>query len=70
MIEITIKNQDVQKRQTFLVSWYRVSSVWLTAPSTLLIELVLREKDEYTCAINVLTCVEQPAPQQRTGSAL
>ena len=42
IIEITVKNQDVQN--AFLVSWYHVSSVWLTAPSTSLIELVLREK--------------------------
>ena len=42
-IKITVKNQDVQKRQSFLVSWYHVSFVWVIAPSTLLIELVLRE---------------------------
>ena len=36
-------NQDVQKRQSFLVSWYHVSFVWVIASSTLLIELVLRE---------------------------
>ena len=43
LIKITVKNQDVQKRQSFPVSWYHVSFVWVIAPSTLLIELVLRE---------------------------
>ena len=63
-IKITVKDQDVQKRQNFLVSWYHVSFIWLTAPSTLLIELTLREKHEDTCTINVLSCDEQPAPPQ------
>ena len=63
-IKITVKDQDVQKRQNFLVSWYHVSFIWLTAPSTLLIELTLREKHEDTCTINVLSCDKQPAPPQ------
>ena len=27
IVEITVKNQDVEKRQDLLVSWYRVSFV-------------------------------------------
>ena len=64
IIEITVKNQDVPKRQNFLVFWYHVSFVWLTAPSTLLIERKLREKHQDTCKINVLTYNVQPAPPQ------
>ena len=63
-IKITVKDQDVQKRQNFLVSWYHVSFISLTAPSTLLIELTLREKHEDTCTTNILSCDEQPAPPQ------
>ena len=59
-----MKEQDVQKRQNFLVSWYHVSFFWLTAPSALLIELTLREKHVDICAINVLSCDEQPATPQ------
>ena len=64
LIKITVKDQDVQKRQNFLVSWYHVSFISLTAPSTLLIELTLREKHEDTCTTNILSCDEQPAPPQ------
>ena len=64
VVKITVKNQDVQKRQSFLVSWYRVSFVWVIAPSTLLIEIVLRETHYETCSNNVLSYYELPVPPQ------